>query len=340
MMFAQGPLTPRRLVIAVAASAALAGLCVLLALGLGSGDPGLLETFRYLGGGEVEASSQAVLGMRAWRVLLGLLAGGALAAVGVVLQLVLRNPLADPYVVGVSGGAALTGSLAIILIGQGPWVPPAAFAGAALATFITLGAARVGGRQPDVSVLLVGVVLNSFASAVITFVKTLVAASKAQEVLFWLVGFVGYARPSTVGTIAVAVALSLGVLLWLSPQLHIMGLGDAAAARLGVRVERTRTLALLACSLATGAVVSEVGLIGFVGLIVPHAMRILVGPDPRILLPVATLLGGASLVLVDAGTRLLFRVFYSEPPVGALCAAIGAPLFVILLRRHLRGRRG
>jgi iron complex transport system permease protein len=338
-MIFKGPLTPRRLGWIVGGSAVVALLCFVLALGLGSGEPGLLETLSYLSGHGVDLSSEAVLGMRAWRVALGFLAGGALAAVGVVLQAVLRNPLADPYVVGVSGGAALTGSLAILLLGQGPWVPPAAFAGAALATFVTLGAARVGNRQPDVSVLLVGVVLNSFASAVITFVKTLVAASKAQEVLFWLVGFVGYARAGSVITIAVAVALSLGVLLWLSPRLHVMALGDAAAARLGVDVERTRTVALLACSLATGAVVAEVGLIGFVGLIVPHALRILVGPDPRILLPVAGLLGGGALVLVDAGTRLLFRVFYSEPPVGALCAAIGAPLFVVLLRRHLRGRR-
>ena len=202
-----------------------------------------------------------------------------------------------------------------------------------------MGATRIGNRPPDVSVLLVGVVVNAFAAAVITFFKTLVAAEKAQEVLFWLVGFVGYSQASTVAIVAVAVLSSVGFLIYLSPRLYLMGLGDSTAARLGVDVERTRTLALLAASLATGAVVAETGLIGFIGLIVPHALRLVIGPDPRVLLPVAALVGGGSLALMDGFTRALFQVFYSEPPVGALCAAFGAPIFVFLLRRHLKGKR-
>ncbi len=336
----RGPLSRRRLVSTVALAALAMIVAALLALGAGSGPPGFVGSLHIAFGGDADPAAVAVLQMRAWRVAMGLLAGGALAAVGVVLQLLLRNPLADPYVVGVSGGAALAGSMAIIFIGQGPWVPPAAFAGAAAATFFTLSAARVGNRPPDMSVLLVGVVVNFSAAAVITFFKTLVAASKAQEVLFWLVGFVGYSRGPTVLVIATAVFLSLATMMWLSPRLHVMSLGDHAAARLGIDVDRTRLIALLAASLATGAVVAETGLIGFVGLVVPHAMRLVVGPDPRLLLPVSALVGAAALCLVDASTRLLFTVFFSEPPVGALCAVVGAPIFVLLLRRHLRGSRG
>lgn len=332
-----GVLTRRRLIGALALGTAALVAALLLAVSIGSGPPGLTDTLTTLLSSNADPASVSVLEMRALRVLLGALAGAALAAVGVVLQLLLRNPLADPYVVGVSGGAALFGSLAILFLGAGPWVPAAAFAGAAGATFFTLSAARVGSQPPDVSILLVGVVVNSFAAAVITFLKTLVEAQKAQEVLFWLVGFVGYPRPVTVAIVALFVLSAVGVLIWLSPKLHLMALGDAAAARLGVDVERTRIIALLAASLATGAVVAETGLIGFVGLVVPHALRLLLGPDPRLLLPVAALFGGAALCLTDALTRALFPLFYSETPVGALCAAIGAPIFVVLLRRHLRG---
>lgn len=333
----KGPLTKQRLLAVVAGAAGFLLLAAIISVGVGSGPFRFSDSITMLFGGEADATARAVLEVRALRVVMGVLAGLALAATGVVLQIILRNPLADPFVVGVSGGAALFGSLTIILVGQGPWVPPAAFAGAAGATFFTLNAARVGNRPPDVSILLVGVVLNAFSAAIITFVKTLVEAQKAQEVLFWLVGFVGYARGSSVLVVAACVFIAMATLIYLSPKLNIMSLGDTAAARLGVNVERTRFWALLATSLATGAVVAETGLIGFVGLIIPHALRLIVGPDPRILLPVSALVGGGILCLVDAATRALFLVFSSEPPVGALCAAFGAPIFVLLLRRHLRG---
>lgn len=325
-------------------SAVGVALIVLLALGVGSGPPGLWQSLRVLVGqlalldlGHGQASTDsAIVAMRSTRVLLGFFAGAGLAGVGAVLQLLLRNPLADPYVVGVSGGAALGGSLAIIILGQGLWVAPLAFVGAALASFLTLGAARVRGRSADLSVLLVGVVVNAFAAALITLIKTLVAAEKAQEVLFWLVGFIDYARPLNVWIVAIGVLLALGVLQWLSPKLYLMSLGEDSAARLGVDVDRTLIIALAATSLATGVVVSQTGMIGFIGLIVPHALRLVLGPDPRLLVPLSALIGGAALVMMDALTRGLFRVFYSEVPVGALCALIGAPIFIYLLRRALK----
>lgn len=333
------PLDARQLWWWLGAGAALLGLVALLALGSGAGPPGFGESIAVLFGTD-DVASTLVLEVRALRVMLGVLAGMALAGVGVVLQQLLRNPLADPYIVGVSGGAALAGTLAILVLGQGPWVPPIAFGGAAGALFFTLAAVRVGNRPPDVSILLVGVVINAFAAAVITFLKTLVSAEKAQEVLFWLVGFVGYPRGTGVAVVAVGVLASLAVLIWYAPELHLLGLGDDEARRLGVDVERARTVILLAASLATGVVVAETGLIGFVGLIVPHALRLIVGPDPRLLLPLSALCGGAVLCGADAVTRLLFHLFASEPPVGALLAVVGAPLFLLLLRRYLRGSQG
>lgn len=329
-------LNAQGLLLRVGLTALLVAIVLVLSLGIGSAAPGFLESMQSLFSGANDVRSVAILQMRASRVLLGFFAGAGLAGVGVVLQLLLRNPLADPYVVGVSGGAALSGTLTIMLLGQGPWVAPLAFAGAALASFFTLGAARVRGRSADMSVLLIGVVVNAFAAALITFVKTLVAAEKAQEILFWLVGFIDYAAPINVVSVAVAVSLSLAVLMLISPQLQLMSLGEDSAARLGVSVDKILIIALAATSLATGAVVSQTGMIAFVGLIVPHALRLVLGPDPRLLLPISALVGGAALVLVDALTRALFQIFYSEVPVGAVCALIGAPVFIYLLRRKMR----
>lgn len=328
-------LSGRSLLLRVALAALLTALLIVLALGIGSAQPGFSQSMKILLGA-TDPRGLAILQMRASRVLLAFFAGAGLASVGVVLQLLLRNPLADPYVVGVSGGAALSGTLTIMLLGQGPWVAPLAFVGAALASFVTLGAARVRGRAADMSVLLIGVVVNAFAAALITFVKTLVAAEKAQEILFWLVGFIDYAPAINVASVGLAVGLALLVMMWISPQLQLMSLGQDSAASLGVSVDKMLIIALAATSLSTGAVVSQTGMIGFVGLIVPHALRLWLGPDPRQLLPISALLGGASLVLMDATTRALFRVFYSEVPVGALAALIGAPIFIWLLRRKLR----
>jgi len=291
---------------------------------------------------DVDRNPQAatLLLVRLPRVLLAALVGMALAAVGVAYQALLRNPLADPFIMGVSGGAALGGTLALVVGGAGLglfWQAPAAFLGAALATWLVYRTGRVAGRVDTVTVLLVGVVFNAFASAVIMFIKTVVTASKTQEILLWLMGSLGYQSYSTLSVLAAGTALGYLALQMAAGSMNALALGEAGAAHLGVDVERAKARIFVAASLLVGLAVSVSGLVGFVGLMVPHLVRLVLGPDHRLLLPAATLAGGAFLVLADLAARLLFLPLATEPPVGVVTAFLGGPFFLLLLRsRHRR----
>jgi iron complex transport system permease protein len=273
------------------------------------------------------------------RVALAAVAGGALAVVGVAFQALLRNPLADPYVLGVSGGAAAGATLAIVagasaftLVGAAI-VPAAALGGGLVATLLVFAIARAAGDMSGTTIVLAGVIVNAIASAVITFVKTLVSASKAQELLFWLMGFLDV--PSTPQLLGCAVwsTLGIGILVYDSGRLNLLALGREPAQHLGVNVQRVERRVFFAASAIAGAVVSLTGLIGFVGLVVPHAVRRVFGPDHRIVVPAAVLLGATTLVLCDLVTRALFRWLETEPPVGAVTALVGGPLFLVILLR-------
>jgi iron complex transport system permease protein len=277
------------------------------------------------------------------RVLLAAVAGGGLALVGVAFQAVLGNPLAEPYVLGVSGGAALGATLAIVagltgatLVGASI-VPVAALVGGMGATALVYGVARAGGGMTRTSMLLAGVVVNAIASAAITLVKTLVAASQAQELLFWLMGFLDVPSATQLGFVTFYVAVGAVILLRDAGRLNLLALGDEGAMHLGVDVRTLERRTFLACSLVVGAVVSVTGLIGFVGLVVPHALRRLFGPDARTLLPASLVAGGGVLVLCDLVSRALFRWLHTEPPVGAVTALVGGPVFLVLLRRREAG---
>lgn len=281
-----------------------------------------------------------VFGVRLPRVLLAALAGAGLSIVGVALQALLRNPLAEPFVLGVSGGAAFGATLAILfglsgatLVGAS-LVPIAALAGGMGATLLVHAFATAAPGSRSTSVLLAGVVVNAIASAAITFVKTLVAPAKAQELLFWLMGFLDVPSQSSLVALAVYLTLGASILLYDAARLNVLSLGDEAASHLGVRVRAVEIRTLVASSLVVGAVVSVTGLIGFVGLIVPHVLRRLLGPDTRLLMPASLLLGGATLVLCDLVSRGSFRWLHTEPPVGAVTALLGGPLFLFLLRRR------
>jgi iron complex transport system permease protein len=285
-----------------------------------------------------------VMEARLPRVLLAAIAGGGLAIVGVAFQAVLGNPLAEPYVLGVSGGSALGATLAIVLgfsgmtlLGAGA-VPVAALAGGLAATAFVATVGRSVGTSPRTSMLLAGVVVNAMTSAAITLVKTLVAASQAQEVLFWLTGFLDASiGGAQLGCVAVYVLAGSVSLLRDAGRLNLLSLGDEGALHLGVDVQALERRTFIACSVIVGAIVSVTGLIGFVGLIVPHALRRLFGPDARTLLPASLFAGGGVLVLCDLGSRVLFRWFHRELPVGAVTALLGGPLFLVLLRRREGG---
>ncbi|MBX3197278.1 MAG: iron ABC transporter permease [Labilithrix sp.] len=281
-----------------------------------------------------------VVDVRLPRVLLGAVAGAGLSIVGVALQALLRNPLAEPYVLGVSGGSAVGATFAILAgvssataLGASV-VPLFALAGGLGATALvhTLAAAAPDSR--GASVLLAGIVVNAIASAAITFVKTLVTQSKAQELLFWLTGFLDVPSRASLVAMTAYVALGAAVLLRDAARLNLLSLGDSAAEHLGVSVRGVERRTYLASSLVVGAIVSVTGLIGFVGLLVPHALRRLVGPDARRLMPASLGFGGAALVVCDLVSRAAFRFLHTEPPVGAVTALIGGTLFLLLLRRR------
>jgi iron complex transport system permease protein len=319
--------------------AALLVASVALALGFGAESVSLATALSK----PESLDATIILNARLPRVLLAVIAGAALAAVGVAFQALLRNPLADPYVLGVSGGAAAGATLAIVA-GATAWsvagaalVPAAALAGGLGATLIVYGIARAGGEVSGTTIVLAGVIVNAIASSVITFIKTLVSAAKAQELLFWLMGFLDV--PSTPQLVSVTLwsALGLTMLVLDSGRMNLLSLGREPAAHLGVDVPRLERRVFFAASAVTGAVVSLTGLIGFVGLVVPHAVRRLIGADHRLVLPAAILLGGSTLVGCDLVARSAFRWLGTEPPVGAVTALIGGPVFLVLLyktRRH------
>jgi iron complex transport system permease protein len=297
--------------------------------------------------GDAASNDAAIFfSLRLPRALLAGIVGAALAASGCVLQALLRNPLADPFVLGVSGGAALGATLALVLgvsvlgdaqEGARSWVevsaPSAfAFAGSVVATALVFGAS--GAAKSPYAALLTGVIFNAFASAVITCIKTLSAPSKVGELLYWLAGAIGYERHSTLVLSFVLQAVAIGVMWLLAGRINLLSLGDEEAASLGVPVERTRLLLLLAASISVAGAVAVSGLVGFVGLIVPHVLRLLLGPDQRLLVPASALGGAAFLMLSDLLARLSFSAFNAEPPVGVITAVLGGPMFLVLLRRE------
>ncbi|MCA1828715.1 MAG: iron ABC transporter permease [Myxococcales bacterium] len=293
-----------------------------------------------------EPDSTVFFRLRVPRVLLAAEVGAALSVAGVALQALLRNPLADPFVFGLSGGAAIgtasvvafsgtaVGAAAMSAASFVGLVPAqiAAIAGAMAAAFLVFALGRSRGQLEPTRALLVGVVFNSFASAVVLSVESILQPEQTQAVLLWLSGTLGYEAMPLLAGAGIALLVPALLLIALAGRLNLLALGDEGAAALGVDVSRTRLFAFFAASAAVGIAVAFTGLVGFVGLVVPHAVRLVVGPDHRVVLPASALGGAAFLVLADALARVLFRGLGAEPPVGAVTAIIGAPLFVMLLR--------
>ncbi len=270
------------------------------------------------------------------RVLLAAVVGGSLSAAGVALQALLQNPLACPHLLGVSSGAAVAGMLALIAGADpvSPLVPAAAFAGALGTMAAVYFSARAGGRTTPHTILLVGVVVNAIAAAAIMLVNAIASYVQAQGVLFWIMGSLSTQSYTLVG---LAALYALAGLTWLgrsTPDLNLLATGDEGARHLGVDVERTRRTVFVASSLLVGAAVAVSGIIGFVGLIVPHLLRLVIGADNRLLLPASFLGGAVFLIWADTIARTAFGT--AELPVGVVTALAGGPFFVLLLRRHMR----
>jgi iron complex transport system permease protein len=288
-------------------------------------------------GTPTETVYTVVVRFRLPRVLLAMLTGCALAAAGTTFQGLLRNPLADPYILGVSSGAALGAVVAILFLsasGQPGLVVPLAVAGALGAITVVYVTSNVRGHISRQTLLLVGVVVNACLGAAIAFLTALASPMRLTEVIRWMMGVLDspFAPESTLPVLAAAVAVGFALLYLEAGRINLLALGEESASQLGVNTERTKRLCFLAASLVTAATVSVTGPIGFVGLIVPHVLRLLVGADHRLLLPAATLAGGIFLVLCDAVARALGDHF----PVGVLTAVFGGPFFILLLNREQR----
>ena len=330
-------LTPRRIaaVLGMLLVLLLAVDFVALLAGPGGLAPGEVVDV-LLGGDASGAAGDIVLRVRLPRVWLAMLVGASLAVAGVLFQALLRNPLADPFVLGVSGGAALGGIVALSLGAGIGWgyaaVPPAAFAGAIATTVVLYAVAGVRGRVSGTNLLLTGVVFNAIASAAIVFLATLAGLTEGASIFLWLIGSLSAARADVAGWVALFLAGGLLCAMPLARGLNLLALGEDSAQQLGVDVERQQRVLLVATSLMVGAAVSAAGLIGFVGLIIPHLLRLLLGPDHRLLVPAAALGGAVFLVACDTLARVLLGG--RELPVGAITALAGGPLFLWLLRRH------
>ncbi|PYO99949.1 MAG: hypothetical protein DMD61_05785 [Gemmatimonadetes bacterium] len=279
------------------------------------------------------ATSEVVRSLRLPRALLAFLVGGSLAIAGAALQALVRNPLADPSLLGLSGGAGLGAVLAIALHVNSPWaLPIAAFAGALGAMALVYRLGLVGGAELDPRILiLAGVAVGAFTAAVTTALVSLSDAAELRNAFLWLWGGLSGASWDNVALLCVYAPLPVVVLLAAARPLDLLALGEEPARHLGADVESVKRRVYLAASLLTAAAVAVSGVIGFVGLVVPHAMRLLWGHRHRPLLPAAFLGGGALLALSDTVARV--AVAPRELPVGIVTALIGVPVFVLLLRK-------
>src|SRR5437870_1231537 len=283
------------------------------------------------------AHSDIVWNLRAPRAVLAFLVGGSLAIAGAALQALVRNPLADPSLLGLSRGAGLGAVLAIALHVNSPWaLPIAAFAGALGAMALVYRLGLVGGAELDPRILiLAGVAVGAFTAAVTTALVSLSDAAELRNAFLWLWGGLSGASWDNVALLCVYAPLPVVVLLAAARPLDLLALGEEPARHLGADVESVKRRVYLAASLLTAAAVAVSGVIGFVGLVVPHAMRLLWGHRHRPLLPAAFLGGGALLALSDTVARV--AVAPRELPVGIVTALIGVPVFVLLLRRWTAG---
>jgi iron complex transport system permease protein len=283
---------------------------------------------------EVPSSTVVILwSVRLPRVLTAVLVGAGLATAGALFQGLLRNPLADPYVIGTSGGAAMGATLVLVVgprIGLGYLpVPAFAFAGALLSVLVVYRVARVGARTPVISLLLAGFAMSAMLTAVMSFLM-LMSEFDLRRVVSWTMGGLTTSTWDRLAVTALLVVLGLSLAMRFATELNAMAVGEEQALHLGVDIERSKLGILAVGSLLTAAAVSVSGLIGFVGLVVPHMLRLVVGPQHRVLLPLTALTGGSLLVLADAAARLV--VAPREMPVGIVTALAGAPFFLFLLR--------
>ena len=327
--------TRRRALFILAALAGLVVLSIISALVVGSIRIPVGDVMSTLAGADGSTSSEVVRNLRLPRALAGFACGGLLALAGALLQVLLRNPLADPYILGISGGAGVGAVLAIFL-GLGVFgMHGASFVGALLAMLVVFGLAHGDGSWTQTRLLLTGVIVASGCGATVTLVQSLAPDNQLRGMVFWLMGDLSQVTDPRL--VLGVLVLLLAIALPFARELNILTRGADRALTLGVQVNRLRRGVYLVASLATAAAVTQAGSIGFIGLIVPHLVRLAVGNDQRLLLPASVLAGGSLLVIADTLARTVIAP--QQLPVGVLTALIGVPVFLFLLARDAKTRR-
>jgi len=322
----------KRALIPLLSLAALALLSGWLALSYGSVVTPWQSVWQALLGNDHGLSSDLVLQLRLPRAINAFTTGALLALAGALMQVLLRNPLADPYVLGISGGAAVAALGALLLGIGGLWLNAAAFAGALISMLLVFGLARGAGAWSSTRLLLTGVIVAAGWGALIGFLLTVSPDAQLRGMLFWLMGDLGGAEAYGLGIVTLLVGLAL--CLPLARNLNVMARGELTAQALGVPVTRLRWQLYALASLLTAVAVMTAGSIGFIGLVAPHVLRLAVGNDHRILLPGAALFGGSLLLLADTVARTALAP--QQLPVGVVTALLGVPLFLYLLARAER----
>jgi len=335
------PLTPRRLLLTCGLLACVLLVVVFFCLKFGTRSISVSDLALFLfhaATGQADSAPSdfrlIILGIRWPRILLAMIVGAALSVAGASFQALLRNPLADPYVLGVSSGAGLGSILTLIWAAQTPGATPfGAFAGAVLATVAVYFLGRRGGALDSYALILAGIITASFLSALIMFLMTTISGRELRGMAFWLMGDLSTPSPVSTGWLLLVLLLATAAIYSTAADLNLLLSGEEEAMHLGVEVGRVKLVVYLGASVLTGLAVSVSGAIGYVGLMVPHLVRLLFGSDYRLLLP-ATALGGA-IVVVLADTLARTVVAPTQLPVGAMTALVGAPVFIYLLRRRI-----
>ncbi|MBL7084716.1 MAG: iron ABC transporter permease [Candidatus Omnitrophica bacterium] len=282
----------------------------------------------------VRRTSLSLIQLRLSRVFLGIVAGASLSVAGTVFQGLLRNPLAEPYILGVSSGAGLGAVIAIIL-GLDKILPLVAFLGALLTIILVYNLAKTQkGAVPIRTLILAGVIVSAVFSSILMFLVSVSQSRRIHDIIWWLLGNLQIFDARLLITVSVTAVLGISITAFFARELNAIALGEEQAQNLGINVELVKRILFVVASLITAVCVSSCGIIGFVGLIIPHALRLVVGSDHRILIPAACLGGASFLIISDLFCRTI--ILPAEMPVGVVTALVGGPLFIYLLRKKSR----
>ncbi len=306
-------------------------ICIFItSLLIGSVDIGTKQLLHALWVQDNSLASSVVLDLRLPRTVVGFMVGAMLALAGALMQVLLRNPLAEPYVLGVSGGASAAVLIAMLSGLSGFWISGSAFMGAMISMVLVFSLAHGKGDWSPARLLLTGIVIASGWGALISLILSITQGTQLRGMLFWLMGDLSYAQYSHWALMALVACLVVSLMI--SRNLNILARGELQAATLGVSPRKIRYIVYFLSSLLAATAVTLAGNVGFVGLVVPHAIRLMVGSDHRILLPAAFLLGGCLVMLADCLARTIIAP--QQLPVGVLTAILGIPVFLVLLRRQ------